>query len=332
MSICSPRGVISWLSGLGRRSPEQSSHEQELAVAIELVVDGADSDIRRVGGYQKKLCGPVETAMEYCTTLVDNLPGPVPLSRQSYHADPLVKAVFISADQMVEILKLSLNTRSSAGNSDGDELVAMLSMLRTERTIFGREQQGEIMTADVAQRTVNFIDHRVVALAPELAATKEKLRNRGLEVLATLAMEKIMTIRGNIAALRERKVYLQSMRKILKGRSHTMDILAYHSHESSKKIEKIEQQLLDLEVELQDALSQRANPGDSLTILAEIMESAGKSLTLKEHNFRVDWKNVLVGESLGADAGNDISLAELSAGEELQRWAMIVSFHSEELK
>ena len=325
MSIFSPRSVVSWISDLGSRYQKQRSHEQELNAAIELVVDVADSDIRRVGKYQRGLRDAVTAAMGYCSTLVDDLPGPILLSRSSYHADPLVKAVFISDDQMMEILRLALNKGASSGEVQGDEWFALLSMLRTERTIYGREQQGDMMVADVARQTVNFTDHRIVALSPELAATKEKLRNRALEVLATLAMEKIMTIRGKIAVLRERKVHLQSMRRILKGRHHTMDLFAHHSHESSKKIKKIKQQLVELETELQAALGQHATPADSLKILAEILEGAGESLTLQPQSFRVDWMNVLLDRRDSAE-GNDISLAKLSAGEELQRWAMIVSF------
>jgi len=331
MSFFSSQGVVSWISDLGSRYQEQRSHEQKLNAAVELVVDVADSDIRRVGKYQKRLRDSVDSALGYCTTLVDELPGPVHLSRRSYHADPVVKAVFISDDQVIEILKSALNKRSVPSEVKGDEMVAMLSMIRTERTLFGREQQGEMVVADVAKRTVNFIDHRVVALSPDLTATKEKLRNRALEVLAILAMERIMTIRGNIAVLRERKVYLQSMRRILKGRHHTMDMFAHHSHESSKKIKKIKQQLVELETELQTALGQHAGPVDSLAILAEILEGAGESLTLQSQSFRVDWMNVLL-DGRGSAEGNDISLAELSAGEELQRWAMIVTFRTEEVE
>jgi hypothetical protein len=124
------------------------------------VVDVADSDIRRVKKYQMELRNIMTVAMEYCSTLVDRLPGrPVPLSRGRYHADPLVKAVFISADQLLEVLDLAMNVESSADKAQGGERFALLSMLRTERTIFGREQQGDLMVADVAKQKVNFVDH-----------------------------------------------------------------------------------------------------------------------------------------------------------------------------
>ena len=235
MNFLSPQRVVTWMSQLGQRYQEQRSHDQELHAAIELVVDVADPDIRQVGKYQKDLRASVAAALEYCANLVDDLPGPVRLSRSRYHADPLVKAVFVSDNQMMEILKLAMENGSLGEGENGDEGVALLTMTRTERTIFRRTMHGDMMLGDVAKRTVNFIDHQIVALSPGLSATKEKLRNRALEVLATVAMERILTLRGKIAELRERKVHLQSMRRILQGRNRTMRLFASLTYETSKK-------------------------------------------------------------------------------------------------
>ena len=328
MTFFKRKNVFSWIPGLAASPRRKQIHEQELLATIEMVIDVADSDIRGVKRYRKRLRDVVSSAMDYSRALVEGLPGPVSLSLASYHADPLVKAVFVSAEQVGETVRLSMNSRSTDGGVPGDEQIALLTMERTEKTIFTREQQGEMVVGDVAKRTVNFIDHRLVAISPDLATTKEKLSNRALEVLATLAMEKILTLRSKTAELRERKVHLQSMQRIIKGRQHTIDMFAHHSHESTKKIDRIKQQLADVELELEATLGHYSGPEDALNILMKTLQSAEEGLTVQSQSFRVDWMNVLL-DDREKDAGNEIALAELRAGEELQRWAMIVSFSPE---
>jgi len=331
MELLSPQSIVSWMSAFGSRYKEQRRHDQELLAATDLVVDVADPTIRQVGKYQKDLRGAVNAAIGYCANLVDDIPGPVRLSRNQYHADPLVKAVFASGDQMMEILKSAVENQSLQDWKNGDEGVALLTMARTGRTIFGYEKHKDMMLGDVAKRTVNFIDHRIVALSPILSTTKKKLQHRALEVLATVAMERITTIRGNIAELQERKIHLQSIHRILKGRNRTMDLFAHPSYETTQKINKVKQQLVEVETELEAERGRLATPADSLTLLEEIIASPDESLIMERKSLRVDWMNVLLDGRDNVE-GNDISLAEFSVGEELQRWAVMVTFQPEDVE
>ena len=96
-----------------------------------------------------------------------------------------------------------------------------------------------------------------------------------------------------------------------------------------RKINKIEQQLVELESELKEALGQHATPADSLTLLGAIIGSPGESLILQRQSLRVDWMNVLLDDRDTAE-GNNISLAKFSVGE-LQRWTVMVTFRPEDV-
>lgn len=330
MKPLSSQSIVSWMASIGSRYKEQRRHEKELRVVTDLIVDVADPTIKQVGRYQKDLREAVTAAIGYCADLVDDIPGPVRLSRNRYYADPLIKAVFASGDQMMELLKSAVEDKSSQDWKHKGEGVALLTMARTERTIFGYEKHNDMLLGDVAKRTVNFIDHRIVALSPILSATKKKLQDRALEVLATVAMERITTIRGNIAELRERKVQLQSIHRILTGRNRTMGLFAHPSYETGQKINKVKQQLVEVEAELEAERGRLATPADSLTLLEEIMASPDESLIMDRKSLRVDWMNVLLDGKNSAE-GNDISLAEFSVGKELQRWAVMVTFQFEDV-
>ena len=324
-----PQGLVSRLLTITSRFLGRTRLDPDLRNAIELVVDIVDPDIRQVGRYRQRLRAPVSAAMEYCASLVDELPGPVRLSHGRYYDDPLVKAVFVSDEQMMTVVQSALQA-ASARESKSSEMVGLLTMTRTERTIFAHEQQGDMMVADVAKRTVNFTDHRIVALSPGLGMATEKLRNRAVEVLATVVMEGITTIRSALAELREQKVRLQFLRRMLKGRNQAASLFAHPTRETEREVERINQQLNEIERQLQETGTPLATPRDALQLVGESIGSPDASLVLQRKRFRVDWMNVLLDEQETSE-GNDITLARFTAGE-LQRWAVLVHFRPEDVQ
>ncbi len=319
------RSTISWIQGFGQRYLASRAQEQVLRQATDMVVEVADPRIRRIGQYRKSLRAPMKGAMEYCTSLVDSIPGPVRLSRQQYHADPLVKAIFVSADELEEVLRLAPENSDLSDQEKEKDSIALLTMTRKERTIFKHEQQGDIILRDVKKRTVNFIDHRLVASSTTLDMTKERLKDRGLEVLATIAMERIVSLRGELAELRERKEYLKAMRRMLSGRSRTQELFSHPDHETVEKLRKLEQLIREVEVEIDHIRQKIEMPEDSLALLREIMDQPGDTLIANEQLLRLDWMNVLLSDK-DHSKGNDISLTELSIKDELKRYAVLVVF------
>ncbi|MEA2114351.1 MAG: hypothetical protein U9P36_03070, partial [Thermodesulfobacteriota bacterium] len=177
---------------------------------------------------------------------------------------------------------------------------------------------------DVKSRAVNFTDHRLVAPSSTMDNSKELLRQRALEVLATIAMEQIVSFRGNLAELRERREHLKSMRRIFGGRKHAQELFAGPDRETAEKLRKVKKRLIEVEAEIETARQEFGTPEDALALLQKIMNQPEDALIAREQTMRVDWMNVLVG---GNDAeGNEISLAELSVTDELQRSAVLVEF------
>ena len=324
MDAKSSAGIVAWIQGFGQRYQAGRAQEQILRQATDMIVEVADPGIRQVGRYRKDLRSAVAGAMEYCTSLVDSLPGPVRLSRQQYHADPLVKAIFTSADELEELLRIVPENRDLPDHETGKGSIALLTMAKTEKTIFRHHQQGDVILRDVKSRAVNFSDHRVVAPSSTMDNAKELLRQRALEVLATIAMEQIASFRGNLAELRERREHLKSMRRIFGGRSHTQELFAGPDRATAEKLRKVKKLLTEIEAEIETARQEFETPEDALALLQKIMNQPEDALITRDQILRVDWMNVLVD---GNDAeGNEISLAELSITNELQRSAVLVVF------
>lgn len=321
------RSTVSWIQGFGQRYHANRARELVLRQATDMVVEVADSRIRRVNKYKKSLRVPMQGAMEYCSTLVESLPGPVRLSRQQYNADPLVKALFVSADELEEVLRLASGNGALSDQKTTKDSIALLTMTREEKTVFRHEQRGDVVLRDVKKRAVNFTDHRLVASTASLGTTKERLKYRGLEVLATVAMEQITSLRGKLAELRERREYLKAMRRMLKGRRHTPELFSHPDHETVEQLRKLEELITEVEGEV-DLIRQKIEmPKDSLALLLEIMIQPEDTLIAREQTLRLDWMNVLLSDK-DDSKGNTISLAELSIKNELQRSALLVVFRS----
>jgi hypothetical protein len=324
MSAKSSSGIAAWIQGFGQRYQADRAQEQIVRQATDMIVKVSDPGIRQIGRYRKILRSPVAGAMEYCTSLVDSLPGPVRLSRQQYHADPLVKAIFTSADELEEVLRIVPENRDLPDHEKGRDFIALLTMAKTEKTIFRHQQQGDVILRDVKSRTVNFSDHRLVAPSSTMDNSKELLRHRALEVLATIAMERIASFRGNLAEMRERREHLKSMRRIFGGRKHTQELFAGPDRDTAEKLRKVKKLLTEIEAEIETARQEFETPEDALALIQKIMNQPEDALITRDQTMRVDWMNVLVD---GNDAeGNEISLAELSVTDELQRSAVLVEF------
>jgi hypothetical protein len=313
---------IAWLRQEIDGLRQDRLHRQALLKSVEEIVEIVDPIIRLAHSYRKKLLPPVETATTYCNHLVKSLPGPVRLHRSSYYDDPLVKALFLSVDEMENILQNARNTEIPGA---GQEIFALLTMSKTEKTVYGHKQQGEVVLRDVAMQAVTFIDHRVVAPAADLQATETQLQQRSLEILASVAMEKIASLRANLAELRERRARLSSMHRILCGKRCTFEMFAQPEQENVKKIQELKELLSETDKEIELARKEIDTPDDTLGHLVSLMSSSADILVLRQHSLRLNWMNVIVEKGEEAEF-HQINLAELTLNQELRRSAVLVCF------
>lgn len=321
----STNGNGGWVGDLWRQYQARRMNNVVLRQATEDVVKIADPFIRQASRYRKVLRTPVSGAMEYCRSLIDAIPGPVILSRGRYYDDPLVKSLFVSPEQLEEVLYISPETKALREQGYTGEIVALLTMLHEEKTIFGYKQEGEIIRRDVAQQAVNFFDHRIVAPTDDLTRTKHGIVNRGLEVLATVAMERITTLKARKAELREKREYLKAILKILRGKSHMLEMFAAPDPGKLQEFRKAEKILAEVTQELEQLQEKITYPEHSLGYLEEIMQKPDDSLVVRNQSFRLNWMNVRV-DNQPESEGNEINLAEFAVREEFRRSAVLVTF------
>ena len=216
-----------FLKQLWKQFQQHTRERSIVRKAIEDLVEIADPGIRGVSRYWKPLHSPVANATAYCSSLLEVIPGPFHLSKDNYHETPAVKALFPSAEALEEFLRISPELSALRRQEPiPGTLVALMTMSREEKTIYDYQQEGDTVMRDVAQRAVNFSDHRLVAPSPDLVASRRGVVDRGLEVLATIAMEQIETLQGKKAELQQKKAYLKAALRILGGKAHMLEVFA----------------------------------------------------------------------------------------------------------
>jgi DNA repair exonuclease SbcCD ATPase subunit len=178
---------------------------------------------------------------------------------------------------------------------------------------------------DVAQRAVSFTNHRIVAPNTDLDRTRAGIVKRGLEVVATFAMEEITTLRARKAELQEQREYLRAALKILGGKNRRLEMFATPDPGKWEELHKAETALAAVEKELAELQKQIAYPEQSMEYLEKIMRKSVDLLKVQHQTFRLNWMGVRV-ENMPDSAGDEITLAEFSLQDEFKRSAVMVRF------
>jgi len=317
-------GLFNRLRNMWLRHQAERERQAVLGKQLEHVIDIADPEIRKAKGYRRQLIGHIGMVKKYCAGIIESIPGPVQLGSDTYFDDPTVKALFVSPEHLQEVIQRSPEAKDLNKSGYHGQVVALMTMTLEEKTVFGQRQQGEMILRDVAERAVNFVDHKLVAPANDLASAKRNLSEHGLEVLATFAMEKISSLRSRIAGLKEKKEYLKAAVKILGGKSSAHYRYTVPDRALQEKLIKAEEGLGEIEKELVEVQRELSSPDDALHILSDIINAPEKVITLQPQVLRLNWMNVKVEATSGE--GHRIELAEFDFPDNVKRSAIFVTF------
>ena len=177
-------------------------------------MDGTDRRLRALSGYRKQLRPCVIHAIDHVVGLVDGIPAPVAAGRADYSSNPHLRALFASADHMLEVFGSGTVLNEFRTGSTG-RVIALLLAERTEKNILGVDLVGELMRREVAQVAVNFSGHRLVEPATDEADTRYQLKRRAFDHLLTLALKHIAEAKGSRAELSRQRDLLRSKLKTL---------------------------------------------------------------------------------------------------------------------
>lgn len=295
-------GFFDWLKPA---PPIDAALRQRIGYAAAAI----DPLIRQVGGYEKKLAPAVQHALAYCEGIANRIPGPYEVNRAAFVSDPLVHALFGSADAIDNMLATSQCVREhlSQITMETGQCCALLGMRIHEKTGFGAELEGDIVRADVAQTTIFFSDHTLAEPSPDLPSARLRLREVLFDGIIKGVAAHVGDVRAEHAGLSQEKAIAQAkLRAGLEQAAHTRRLDSLHERLTATT----------------DALQ----PKQLLETLAAALAAPEPFLHLDPVELTVDRSGVLTHCDKEADT---LHFAELTS-RDLRRWVVILALINRE--
>jgi hypothetical protein len=271
-----------------RDSRQRSEREKSAQIlnAIETIVEGTDARMRGLGNYKKRLRDGANSLLTHIESLVESLPEPIVVNRQSFTNDPQVNSFFVNPDYLQQVFSRCRELHAffdAAEHCQLEEAYALLFISRTEKTTLGNSVQGDMIVTDVKQVSVNFSDHQIMCPSE----TETGLRNS----LQTLLFESVVE-------------YIQL---------RLAQQLKLESQQS------FQQKRTGLDKSLK-------NPEVYLQTLIDHLNEPMELLKRKECILKISKLGILLNESDTETANNDLRLNGLRIGDQARRVIVLVRY------
>jgi len=325
--------VVSTLFGGGQPRLDNEADRQVIADTIEAVVETVEPRVRLNARYRDKLEGGIRATIAHMRAIAGEGLDPILLARAAWNDDPCLNAVFARADDVPACLGGSRELRAFfdvPANRDVQEAYALLIMKKEERTVLAPRLQGDKLEQDIAQVTVNFSGHRVIAPTATLLDTRREIGKRIMQRLAQIALSRIIALDTKATELAEHKGFLAARMRLLNLARDGMEGIVKDPATISQEMKEVEREMKDTMADFIEAKSSLATLDGYIKQIDGVFSHPDQHLTLTHTPLRV---NRMGFKSDDASSGpvNDLNLVELSIGEDLRIAIAIVRCPRSEL-
>lgn len=203
---------------LGRAGAGPDADRQLVAEMTDLIVDTVEPKVKAHRRYRERLEPSVRTTMEWLRGLGRTPLAPLRLAAADWGADPRLNTFFATPEAIPELLGRSKDLRAffaDPAHAGASEAWALLGMKKEERTVFApRFEEGQLKQ-DVAQVTIDFTGHRLVAVAADEATARIEAGRRIVLRLAQVALVRILEIDRQGLERERHKSYLSTRLRLL---------------------------------------------------------------------------------------------------------------------
>ena len=257
--------------------------------------------LKAAPGFEKHLSGPVRHALGYCDGLVASLPGPTDINRKAFASDPLVHALFATADDIDQMLGHSEAVRDfleQPSSWDSPYFYAMLAARRQQKKQLGIAQQGDVIRNDVPQLVLYFSNQTLIEPSCELDATRLGLRCKALESL-------LLTFQSHVQALQQERDDLRSDLSTARAQ-----LAGLRTEAGDREREIGTRRLAELDAKLRQTAASLM-PEHLIATLADYLNSPEPALHLTPVSITVDRLGI-VSDDVGQEI-HTLSFPELTA-------------------
>jgi len=294
----------------------------EALKALDRVAELVDPMLKSASGFERHLAFPVEHALGYCAGLVAAFPGPVDINRQAFASDPLVHALFATADDIAQMLGRSQAIRDFLAEThswDDEFFYALFAARRQEKKQLGIVRQGDLIQNDVPQTVVYFHDQTLIEPSCKLETTCENLRARGLESLLLTFHEHVESLRSEREGLRADAAVERAHLTVLRGKTPGPE------HQVHTR------QLAELDARLREK-AEVLMPDQLLDALAEFLGAPENSLRLAPFSVTLDRLGIVTDQSANDPNVHALNFPELRGRDKRQYMVMLARIRRDEAR
>ena len=307
------------LFGQDQRVPPDQD-QQFVAELTDMIVDTVEPKVRADRRYRQKLEPCVRTTMAYLREVGRTPLQPVLLARAEWSSDPCLNAFFASADDIPAFLGRSKDLRAffeDPANAGLEEAWALLGMRRDEKTVLAPRFEGGMMREEVAQTTVNFSGHKLVAPARSEQLVRLEVGRRIMARLAQVALGRILEIDRKGLKHEQNKAWLATRLRFLKLAQDGMESIVEDPTTIAQQIDSVQR---ELDQAVKDYIEVKSSLVTLDGYMAQIKEVFGKPdqhVALTRSELRLSRMNVKMDAS-SEEPHQALTLAELRVGDRLQ--------------
>ena len=307
------------LFGQDQRVPPDQD-QQFVAELTDMIVDTVEPKVRADRRYRQKLEPFVRTTMAYLREVGRTPLQPVLLARAEWSSDPCLNAFFASADDIPAFLGRSKDLRAffeDPANAGLEEAWALLGMRRDEKTVLAPRFEGGMMREEVAQTTVNFSGHKLVAPARSEQLVRLEVGRRIMARLAQVALGRILEIDRKGLKHEQNKAWLATRLRFLKLAQDGMEGIVEDPTTIAQQIDSVQR---ELDQAVKDYIEVKSSLVTLDGYMAQIKEVFGKPdqhVALTRSELRLSRMNVKMDAS-SEEPHQALTLAELRVGDRLQ--------------
>ena len=312
--------VVSTLFGGGQPRLDDEADRQLIADTIEAVVETVEPRVRLNPRYRDKLEGCVRKTIAYLRAIAREPLEPILLTRAAWSDDPRLNAFFARADDVPACLGRSRELRAffdTPSNGEVQEAYALLGMKKEERSVFAPQLEGDTLKQDVAQVTVSFSEHRVIAPAATLAATRLEIGRRIIQRLAQVALSRIVALDTKATELQEHKAFLAARMRLLNLARDGMEGIVKDPATIGEQMKAVEGELKETVGDYIETKSSLATLDGYIGQIDDVFSHPDQHLTLTHTPVRISRLGFKVDDASTGPV-NDLVLAELSIGEDIR--------------
>lgn len=313
--------------------PQQSDSDYNVDDAIEHVIDGIDAKLRLVPSYQKKLRADVTASLEYISRLVDQIPGPIDVSRKTFISDPEVRSYFATTDVLQDTFSCGSELKTffdQQENSSTKECCALLCANKEEKKILGISLEGEMIRRDVPQTAINLFDYKILSPAIDEKDVRSGIKKCIFDGLITYALQQIASIKTESRDLMNRRRILHAQLRSKQTQGNGLTKMLAQAHLESE-------QSAELVAQLKEAENQLKNLTGDMDVFSFYLEVIRKILAQPEKFIRLNVTNLRLSDmciKVDADAtqpANDVCFTELDITHVMKRVVTIVRYSRDDI-